>query len=39
MKVKILDGGMKVKFAPTHDDFVKCAELGRKTGLEIKGLA
>jgi flavorubredoxin len=39
MKVRILDSGMKVKFAPTHDDFVKCAELGRKTALEMKGQA
>jgi flavorubredoxin len=36
MKVKTVDGGMRVKFAPTHDDLKKCAELGRKTGLEIK---
>ncbi len=36
MKVKIVDGGMRVKFAPTHDDFMKCAELGRKVGQEIK---
>jgi flavorubredoxin len=36
MKVKIVDGGMKIKFAPTHDDLKKCAELGRKAGLEIK---
>jgi len=36
MKVKIVDGGMKVKFAPTHDDFRKCAELGKMVGQEIK---
>jgi flavorubredoxin len=36
MKVKIVDGGLRVKFAPTHDDFMKCAELGRKVGQEIK---
>jgi flavorubredoxin len=39
MKVKLVDGGMKVKFAPTHDDLKKCAELGRKAGLEIKSQA
>jgi flavorubredoxin len=36
MKVKILDGGIKVKYVPTHDDFKRCAELGKKAGLEIK---
>ncbi len=36
MKVKIMDGGLRVKFTPTHDDFMKCAELGRKVGQEIK---
>jgi flavorubredoxin len=36
MKVKLVDGGLRVKFTPTHDDFMKCAELGRKVGQEIK---
>jgi flavorubredoxin len=36
MKVKIVEGGLRLKFAPTHDDFKKCAELGRKAALEIK---
>ena len=36
MKIKVVDGGIKVKFTPTHDDFKKCAELGRKVGQEIK---
>lgn len=36
MKVKIVNGGIRVKFTPTHDDFRKCAELGKKVGQEIK---
>jgi flavorubredoxin len=36
MKVKIVEGGTRVKFVPTHDDYKKCAELGRKVALEIK---
>jgi flavorubredoxin len=36
MKVQIVDGGVRIKFAPTHDDFMKCAALGRKVGQEIK---
>jgi flavorubredoxin len=36
LKVKIVEGGFRLKFAPTHDDFKKCAELGRKVALEIK---
>jgi flavorubredoxin len=36
MKVRIVEGGLRLKFAPTHDDFQKCAELGRKIALEVK---
>jgi flavorubredoxin len=36
MKVKIVEGGTRVKFVPTHDDYKKFAELGRKVALEIK---
>jgi len=36
MKVRVVDGGIRVKFTPTHDDFKRCAELGRKVGREIK---
>ena len=36
MKIKVVDDGIRVKFTPTHDDFKKCAELGRKVGQEIK---
>ena len=39
MKVKIVDGGIRIKFAPTHDDLKRCAELARKVALEIKGKA
>ncbi len=36
MKIKVVDDGIRVKFTPTHEDFKKCAELGRKVGQEIK---
>lgn len=36
MKFKIVGEGMRVKFAPTHDDLIKCAELGRKVGKAIR---
>jgi flavorubredoxin len=36
MKIKIVDGGLRVKFAPTHDDLIKCAELGRRLGKAVK---
>jgi flavorubredoxin len=36
MKVELVDEGIKVKFAPDHDDLKKCAELGHKMAKIIK---
>lgn len=36
MKVELVDPGLRVKFAPSHDDFEKCVELGRKIGQAVK---
>lgn len=35
-KVKVVDGGVRVKFAPTHEDLIKCAELGKKLARAVK---
>lgn len=37
MKVKVVDPGMRIQFAPTHEDLQKCVELGRKIGQAMKG--
>ena len=36
MKIKVVDEGVRVKFAPTHDDLNRCVELGKKIGKLIK---
>ncbi|MFP5214133.1 MAG: FprA family A-type flavoprotein [Acidobacteriota bacterium] len=36
MKMKVVDPGLRVQFALTHETFEKCVELGRKVGREIK---
>jgi flavorubredoxin len=36
MKVELVDPGLRVKYAPTHDDLKKCIELGQKIGKAIK---
>jgi len=32
MKFEVLDPGIRVKFAPTHEDLKRCGELGHKIG-------
>lgn len=39
MKVKVVDPGMRVKFASTPEDLEKCEELGRKIGKAVKEMA
>lgn len=36
MKVDIVDEGVRVKFAPTHEDLNRCVELGKKIGKLVK---
>ncbi len=36
MKMKIIDPGVRVKFAPTNDDLRTCSELGRKIGRMLR---
>ncbi|MCE5242725.1 MAG: flavodoxin domain-containing protein [Desulfobacteraceae bacterium] len=36
MKVKLIDPGLRVKYAPTPDDLAKCVELGRKVAKAVK---
>lgn len=36
MKIELVDPGLRVKFAPSHEDFEKCVELGRKIGQAVK---
>lgn len=36
MKIELVDPGLRVKFAPSHDDLKKCVELGSKIGLAVK---
>lgn len=35
MKFEVLDPGLRVKFAPTHDDLKRCRELGQKIGRAV----
>jgi flavorubredoxin len=37
MKFELPEPGMRVKFAPTHDDLTKCRELGQKLGRAVAG--
>nr|WP_244085468.1 flavodoxin domain-containing protein [Desulforhabdus sp. TSK] len=37
MKVDVADPGLRVQFAPTHEDLQKCIELGQKMGRLVKG--
>ncbi|NSW87623.1 MAG: flavodoxin domain-containing protein [Syntrophobacteraceae bacterium] len=36
MKFKVLNGGLRVRFAPTPEDLEKCVDLGRQIGKEVK---
>lgn len=36
MKIKVVDEGVRVKFAPTHEDLNRCVELGKKIGRLVK---
>jgi len=36
MKFDVLEPGMRVQYAPTHDDLQRCMELGRKIGKAVK---
>ncbi|MDY0041704.1 MAG: flavodoxin domain-containing protein, partial [Desulforhabdus sp.] len=36
MKVELIDPGLRVKYAPSHEDLTKCVELGRKIGQAVK---
>jgi len=36
MKIELVDPGLRVKFAPSHDDLKKCVDLGREIGLAVK---
>lgn len=36
MKIELVDPGLRVKFAPSHDDLKKCVDLGSKIGLAVK---
>lgn len=36
MKIKVVDEGIRVKFAPTQQDLERCMELGRKIGKMVK---
>lgn len=38
MRVQVVDPGMQVKFVPSHDDYKKCLDLGRKIGKAVKEL-
>jgi flavorubredoxin len=35
MKFEVLDPGLRVKFAPTHEDLKRCRELGHKIGRAV----
>jgi flavorubredoxin len=35
MKFEVLDPGIRVKFAPTHEDLKRCGELGQKIGRAV----
>ena len=35
MKFEVLDPGIRVKFAPTHEDLKRCGELGHKIGRAV----
>lgn len=36
MKFKVLNGGLRVRFAPTPEDLEKCVDLGRQIGKEVR---
>jgi flavorubredoxin len=36
MKIQVVHPGLKVKYAPRHDDLAKCTELGRGIGKAVK---
>ncbi len=36
MKIEVVDEGVRVKFAPTHEDLNRCVELGKKIGKLVK---
>jgi len=36
IKVRVVDPGLRVRFAPTPEDIEKCMELGRKIGKAVK---
>lgn len=36
MKIELVDAGLRVKYAPSHDDLKQCVELGRKIGVAVK---
>lgn len=38
MKVKLVDPGVRVKFAPRQEDLQQCVELGAKIGRMVRGL-
>jgi flavorubredoxin len=36
MKIKVVDEGTRIKYAPTHEDLSHCIELGRKIGRMVQ---